>query len=245
MAKKVRLDLLLLQRGLVDTIEEAKPMIMAGLAYVNGQKLDKAGMMVVVDAAIELRKPLPYVSRGGIKLEAALQHFSLPIDNIVALDVGSSTGGFTDCLLQHGANKVFANDVGQNQLHYRLQQDSRVISYERIHIRDLTIQHVPDPVDAVVIDTSFISLKRVLPHAWTFLREGGWCVALIKPQFEVHPSNLRKGVVRDDDVRQQVVEDMIAWLPVLPQVHVVGVKESPIHGPKGNIEYLLVLERLK
>ena len=240
---KQRLDRLLTGRGLAESGNRAQRLIMAGLVYVNGQKADKPGQQVSVEADIEVREVFPYVSRGALKLKAALEAFDLPVADAVCLDVGASTGGFTDLLLQSGAIKVYAVDVGRGQLHYRLQQDARVVNLERTHIRDLTEEHVPEPVDALVIDTSFISLSRVLPKAWEFLAPGGWCAALIKPQFEVGPKLLVKGVVRDADARAEAVARMTAMAEALPGADLQGVIESPIHGPKGNIEYLLVLKK--
>ncbi|RME39798.1 MAG: TlyA family RNA methyltransferase, partial [Deltaproteobacteria bacterium] len=232
----------LVERGLADSTDAARRAIMAGLVYVNGQKSDKAGSLYREDAAIEVREVLPYVSRGGLKLAGALDHFGFETDGIVALDVGASTGGFTDVLLQNGARRVYAVDVGRGQLHYRLQRDARVINLERTHVRLLSPELIPESVDALVIDTSFISLTKVLPPSWPFLKAGGWCVALIKPQFEVHPRHLVKGVVRDEAVRGQVIEDILAFVRrELPNAGIIGVTESPIHGPKGNVEYLLGL----
>lgn len=216
---------------------------MAGLVYVNGQKADKPGSQVRHDVKIEVRETLRYVSRGGLKLEAALDHFNLAVDNSVCLDVGASTGGFTDCMLQRGATKVYAVDVGRGQLHYRLQQDARVVSLEKTHIRSLTREQVPEPIDALVIDTSFISLVTVLPLAWPFLAVGGWCVALIKPQFEVGPKLLSKGVVRDEIARNDAIEKVKAAALALSGASVKGIIESPIHGPKGNVEFLQVLKK--
>ncbi|MDQ7010808.1 MAG: TlyA family RNA methyltransferase, partial [Mariprofundaceae bacterium] len=218
-------------------------LIMAGLVYVNGQKADKAGHQVREDADIEVRETLKYVSRGGLKLAAALTHFSLDPAGAVCLDVGASTGGFTDVLLQNGAARVYAVDVGHGQLHYRLQHDARVINLEKTHVKDLNDALVPEKVDVLVVDTSFISLTRVLPSAWPFLKKGGWCVTLIKPQFEVGPKLLVKGVVRDADARQSAVDGVCDMAKALPGAEIIGVTESPIHGPKGNIEYLLGLHR--
>lgn len=239
----MRLDRLLTERGLAESGEKAKRLIMAGLVYVNGQKSDKPGTRVGEDADIEVRATLPYVSRGGLKLEAALDHFGLDPAGAVCLDVGASTGGFSDCLLQRGAVKVFAVDVGHGQLHYRLQKDERVVNLERTHIRGLSPVQVPEPVDILTIDVSFISLTTVLPLAWPFLREGGWAVALIKPQFEAGPKKVVKGVVRDTNVRQSCVDKVIACASGLDACQVVGVIESPIRGPKGNIEFLLALHK--
>ncbi len=222
----------------------AQRLIMAGLVYVNGQKADKPGHQVRSDADIEVRETLAYVSRGALKLKAAFDAFPLSLRGAVCLDVGASTGGFTDLMLQEGASRVYAVDVGHGQLHYRLHDDARVINLERTHIRDLNSGHVPELVDVLVIDTSFISLSRVLPLAWEFLVAGGWCAALIKPQFEVGPKLLVKGVVKDADARQNAVEQMTEMGLQLPGARFLGVVESPIHGPKGNIEYLLVLRKL-
>lgn len=216
---------------------------MAGLVYVNGQRSDKAGTKFRNDVDIEVREPLKFVSRGGLKLEKALKHFPFDPKGTVCLDVGASTGGFSDLLLQSGAEKIYAVDVGHSQLHYKLQNDSRVINLEKTHVRLLTPEVIPEPVDAIVIDTSFISLTKVLPHAWPFLKKGGWCVALIKPQFEVGPKFLVKGVVRDDEARHSAIDKILEFVPELAGAKVLGVTESPIHGPKGNIEYLLGLTR--
>jgi len=241
--KKVRLDHLLTERALAESGAKAQRLIMAGLVYINGQKADKAGIQFRTDVDIEVRETLRYVSRGGLKLEAALDHFDPGVDGKICLDVGASTGGFTDCLLQRGATKVYAVDVGRGQLHYRLQQDTRVISLERTHIRDLTHRQVPENMDALVIDTSFISLLTVLPLAWKFLAPEGWCIALIKPQFEVGSKLLSKGVVRDEAVRRGAVEKVEQAALLLEDACVEGVIESPVHGPKGNVEFLIALHR--
>ena len=241
--KKIRLDHLLTERGLAESGNRAQRLIMAGLVYVNGQKADKPGHQVKSDAAIEVRETLAYVSRGALKLKAALDTFPLPLKGAVCLDVGASTGGFTDLMLQEGASRVYAVDVGHGQLHYRLHDDARVINLERTHIRDLNSGHVPEPADVLVVDTSFISLAKVLPLAWEFLTDGGWCAALIKPQFEVGPKLLVKGVVKDVDARKTAVQQMTEMGQNLPGARLLGVVESPIHGPKGNIEYLLVLSK--
>jgi 23S rRNA (cytidine1920-2'-O)/16S rRNA (cytidine1409-2'-O)-methyltransferase len=241
--KKERLDHLIVERGLAESGSQAQRLIMAGLVYVNGQKSDKAGTKFRGDVEIEVREPLKFVSRGGLKLEKALSHFPFPAKGAICLDVGASTGGFTDVLLHEGAEKIYAVDVGHSQLHYKLQNEPRVINLEKTHVRLLTPEIIPEPIDAIVIDTSFISLTKVLPYAWPFLKKGGWCVALIKPQFEVGPQNLVKGVVKDEDVRQAAIDKILEFVPELPDAKVVGVTESPIHGPKGNVEYLLGLTR--
>lgn len=242
--KKKRLDQLLVSRELVESVDLAGRLIMAGLVYVNGQKSDKAGNQVAEDADIEVREVLRYVSRGGLKLEKALEVFPFRTQDIIGLDVGASTGGFTDVLLQNGAEKIYAVDVGHGQLHYKLQHDERVINLEKTHVRKLTAELIPEPVDALVIDTSFISLTKVLPCAWPFVKDGGWCVALIKPQFEVEPKYLDRGVVRDELHRQAAIERVTAMVErELAGAEIIGITESPIHGPKGNIEYLLGLKK--
>jgi len=243
--KKLRLDHLIFERGLADSTSQAQRLVMAGLVYVNGQKSEKAGHKVLSDIDLEVRETLRYVSRGGLKLEGALEFFPFEAKGAVCLDVGASTGGFSDCLLQNGAVKVYAVDVGHGQLHYKMQQDERVINLEKTHVRLLTPTIIPELVDVLVMDTSFISLEKVLPPSWPFLKEGGWCVALIKPQFEVDAKYLKKGVVRDDAIRQQAVDKIVTFVQAhLAGVEVVGVTESPIHGPKGNVEFLLGLRRI-
>ncbi|MDQ6994922.1 MAG: TlyA family RNA methyltransferase [Mariprofundaceae bacterium] len=242
--KKQRLDHLIFERGLAESISQAERLVMAGLVYVKGQKSDKAGYKVLPTVELEVRETLPFVSRGGLKLQGALKYFDFPVQNRVALDVGASTGGFTDCLLQGGATKVYAVDVGHGQLHYKLQHDERVINIEKTHVRLLTDAMIPESVDILVMDTSFISLEKVLPPSWPFLKVGGWCVALIKPQFEVEPKHLIKGVVRDDAIRQWAVDKIVNFVKAhLDAVEVIGVTESPIHGPKGNVEFLLALKK--
>jgi 23S rRNA (cytidine1920-2'-O)/16S rRNA (cytidine1409-2'-O)-methyltransferase len=242
-AKKQRLDHLLTEHGLADSGNKAQRLIMAGLVYVDGQKADKPGHQYRGNVEIVVREPLRYVSRGGLKLVAALEHFHFDPRGSICLDIGASTGGFTDCLLQNGAIKVYAVDVGHSQLHYQLRNDERVINLEKTHVKDLTYDIVPEHVDALVMDTSFISLDRVLPFAWPFLKPGGWCTALIKPQFEVGPKLLVKGVVRDEEARKEAIDKVVAMAEELPGAKILGVTESPIHGPKGNVEYLLGIER--
>jgi len=242
--KKMRLDQLLVSRELAESADRAQRLIMAGLVYVAGQKSDKAGNMVAENAAIEVREVLRYVSRGGLKLEKALSHFTFQAAGKTCLDVGASTGGFTDVLLQNGALKVYAVDVGHGQLHYKLQHDERVVNLEKTHVRKLDDSIIPEGIDALVIDTSFISLTRVLPSAWPFVKTGGWCVALIKPQFETDARFLDRGVVRDDEHRQAAIERVTIMVQnELDDAEIIGITESPIHGPKGNVEFLLALRR--
>jgi len=242
---KLRLDALLAKRGLAASSSQAQHMIKSGDVYVNQQQVIKSGQKYFDDAELEVRKPLHFVSRGGLKLERALAFFPFQAKGAVALDVGASTGGFTDCLLQAGAQKVYAVDVGHDQLHASLRSDGRVINLEYTHVYDLDEDNVPELVDALVMDTSFISLEKVLPCAWPFLKPGGWCAALIKPQFELESNDLKKGIVRDSLVRQGVVDKIVAFVEAnLDGVKVLGVTESPIQGPKGNVEFLLGLQRL-
>ncbi len=236
----MRLDSLLVARGVASARERARSLILAGQVLVAGAPVVKVGTLVPVDAAITLKSPdHPYVSRGGLKLAAALAHFQIEVTGLVALDVGISTGGFTDCLLQHGAARVYGVDVGYGQLAWRLRQDPRVTILERTNIRDLPPDAIPEEMDLAVVDVSFISLKLVLPQVVRFLRPGGAIVALIKPQFEVGKGLVGKGgVVRDEQLQLQTVAEIENFCQSL-RVEVSGVIPSPILGPKGNQEYLL------
>jgi 23S rRNA (cytidine1920-2'-O)/16S rRNA (cytidine1409-2'-O)-methyltransferase len=237
---KIRIDRLLVDRGLVESRERGHALILAGQVLVNGQKQDKAGALVPDDAEIRiLGEVLPYVSRGGLKLAAALKEFGLSADGKVALDVGASTGGFTDCLLQHGAAKVYAVDVGYGQMAWKIRQDPRVITIERVNIRAIEPSLVPEPVDMAVIDVSFISLEKVVPAILQFLRPGAELVALIKPQFEVGKGLVGKGgIVRDDAARSAAMEKVRSFIQG-QSFEVKGVIESPIKGQDGNVEYLI------
>lgn len=242
--KKERIDILLVEKGLVPSREKAKSCIMAGLVFVQGEKIDKAGTMVGVDAEVHLKEDaLPYVSRGGFKLEKALREFGIVLADRSMMDIGASTGGFTDCALKHGAAKVYAIDVGYGQLAWPLRQDPRVVSLERTNIRHVTKEQIPEEVDFISIDVSFISLAKVLPVADRFLKAGGHLIALIKPQFEAGRDKVgKKGVVRDPLVHREVILrilEVVAQLGLRPQ----GLTYSPIKGPEGNIEYLLFLAK--
>lgn len=241
---KKRLDVELVDRGLVQSRERAKVVIMEGLVYVNGQKSDKAGTPVKEDDRIEVRgETLRYVSRGGKKLEKAMQVFPVVLEGCTCMDIGASTGGFTDCMLQNGAVKVYAVDVGYGQLAWSLRTDERVVNLERTNIRYITEEQVPQPVDFISVDVSFISLTLVLPVALRLLREGGQLVALIKPQFEAGREKVgKKGVVRDKGVHREVVERVVSF--ALSQgFSLGGLTHSPIKGPQGNIEYLAWLKK--
>jgi len=242
MAAKTRLDIALVERGLAETRAAAQRLIMAGLVFSNDKRLDKAGQAIAADVPIELRgQPHPYVSRGGLKLEKALDHFAIPVEGRIALDVGSSTGGFTDCLLQRGAAKVYAVDVGTNQLAWKLRSDQRVVSMEKTNIRDITRDGIPEPIDLVVCDASFIGLRTALPNALALAAPGAHLVALIKPQFEVGKGRVGKGgIVREPELHQEVVDTITGWLAGQPGWSVLGVTDSPITGADGNREFLIV-----
>jgi len=238
---KVRLDKALVDRGITDSRERAKSLILEGKVLVGGVPFTKAGTMVGPEAVVEMRgKDIPYVGRGGLKLEAALDGFSIDPTGMVAMDVGASTGGFTDCLLQRGASRVYAVDVGYGQFDWKLRNDERVVLLERTNIRSLGRDKVPDPVDIAVIDVSFISLKLVVPKVLEFMKKpGGILVALVKPQFEVGRADVGKGgIVRDDDKRQEALESVMESVAETG-MSVLGSMESPLKGQKGNIEFLI------
>lgn len=239
---KKRLDAALVEQGLVSGRDKAKALIMAGQVYVNGQKYDKAGEEVKETDKIEIRgETLKYVSRGGLKLEKAMGSFPITLDGKHCCDFGASTGGFTDCMLQNGAQKVYAFDVGYGQLAWSLRNDPRVVNYERTNIRYLTGEEVERPVDFISVDVSFISLTLILPVAYRILRDGGEVVCLIKPQFEAGREKIgKKGVVRDPAVHREVIEKIILHTLELG-FSVKGLSFSPVKGPEGNIEYLLWL----
>ena len=237
---KQRLDVYLVENGLVSGRDLAKSLIMEGKVYVNNQKADKAGDQVGEKDKVELRgETLKYVSRGGLKLEKAMAAFSIKLDGCVAMDIGASTGGFTDCMLQNGAKKVFSVDVGYGQLAWKLRTDERVVNMERTNIRYVTSEEIGEKLDFASIDVSFISLKLVLPVASELLKEGGELVALIKPQFEAGREKVgKKGVVRDPEVHREVIENVIDFARG-SGFNVLGLEFSPIRGPEGNIEYLM------
>jgi len=241
---KIRLDQLLVKKGLVESREKAKAVIMAGLVQVNGTKVDKAGRFIPVSASVILNeRSLPYVSRGGLKLEAALKHFSLNVEDKVFLDVGASTGGFTDCLLQHRARKVIAIDVGYGQLDWKLRQDPRVEVLEKTNIRHLKPEDINTPIHGAVIDVSFISLKLVVPPVSKLIKKHAFIIALIKPQFEVGKGHVGKGgVVRDPNLHQEVIERLSSFFETQGWT-VLGHIPSPLLGPKGNREFLICVTR--
>jgi 23S rRNA (cytidine1920-2'-O)/16S rRNA (cytidine1409-2'-O)-methyltransferase len=241
---KARADLLLVERGLAESRAKAQALILAGLVFSGERKIEKAGQPLGDDAPLEVRgKEHPWVSRGGIKLAHALEHFGWDVTGAVALDVGSSTGGFTDVLLQKGAAKVFAVDVGTNQLAWKLRQDPRVIVHEKTNARYLTEAVATEPVDLIVCDASFISLAKVLDKPLDFAKPGGRLIALVKPQFEAERAEIGKGgVVRDPEIHARVCADARLWIEAQGW-KVAGLVESPITGPEGNKEFLLAAQR--
>ena len=241
--QKERLDVLLVKRGLAASREKAKAIIMAGEVFVGNQREDKAGQMFPVSAEIEVRgRKMKYVSRGGYKLERAMEVFAVQCQDAVCMDVGSSTGGFTDCMLQNGARKVYAVDVGTNQLAWKLRQDERVTVMERTNIRYVTKEQIPEPVEFASIDVAFISLTKVLQPVKDLLVPDGEIVALIKPQFEAGREQVgKKGVVRDRNVHLEVIERVLAYAESIGFA-VRNLEYSPIKGPEGNIEYLAHLK---
>lgn len=241
---KKRLDILLVELGLASGRDKAKALIMAGQVYVNDQKCDKAGEEYKDTDKVEVRgETLKYVSRGGLKLEKAMKVFPITLDGKFCCDFGASTGGFTDCMLQNGAQKVYAFDVGYGQLAWSLRQNEKVVNYERTNIRYLKGDEVAEPIDFISIDVSFISLSLILPVAYMLLKEGGEVVCLIKPQFEAGRDKVgKKGVVRDKAVHIEVIEKIIGCAESL-NFNVKGLSFSPVKGPEGNIEYLLFLAK--
>jgi len=242
--KKERLDKLLVERGLVQSRERARALILAGKVVVDDHAVDKAGAQVPSNAGIRLKgEDIPYVSRGGLKLEEGLEAFGVEVAERIAIDVGASTGGFTDCLLQRGAARVYAVDVGYGQLAWKLREDERVVNLERTNIRHLTSDQLPERPSLAVVDASFISLEKVLPSTLALLAEPCELVALIKPQFEVGRGEVGKGgVVRDQGQHQRVLDNIRALAEGLG-CEVLGVTESPILGPKGNREFLIHLRK--
>jgi 23S rRNA (cytidine1920-2'-O)/16S rRNA (cytidine1409-2'-O)-methyltransferase len=242
--EKERLDVLLVKRGMTESREKAKAAIMAGLVFAAGQRLDKPGVEIPVNAELELKAdPLPFVSRGGLKLAKAIELFRLSLDGVVAADIGASSGGFTDCLLQQGAYRVYAIDVGYGQLHWKLRNDPRVSVLERTNARYLTEDSLPEQMDWVVTDVSFISLNKIFPAIGRILKETGQVVALIKPQFEAGREYIgKRGVIKDPQIHRQVITRVLEDAEQLG-FQIKGLSYSPIRGPEGNIEFLAWLGR--
>lgn len=238
---KQRVDVMLVERGLVESRAKAQALIMAGLVYVGTARVNKPGDTLADDAALSVKgQDHPWVSRGGVKLAHGLAHFGFTAQGRVGLDVGASTGGFTDVLLTNGATRVYAVDVGHGQLAWKLRSDPRVLVLEKTNARYLTAEQVPEPVGAVVCDASFIGLQTVLPAALALCAPGAFAVALIKPQFEAGPAQVGKGgVVRDPAVHDEVCARIEAWWGALPGWQVRGITTSPITGPEGNVEFLI------
>ena len=246
MADKIRLDVLLYDIGFVDSREKAKKLIKDGSVMVNGKVQSKAGATVSDTDTIELCGELmPYVSRGGFKLEKAIDVFSIKLDGCVCMDIGASTGGFTDCMLQNGASKVYAVDVGSGQLSHKLLADKRVVNMEQTNFRYLTDEKISDKIDFASVDVSFISLRHIMPNLYNFLSDDGGAVCLIKPQFEAGKENIGKnGIVKDISVHKDVVIGIYRFALEMG-FSVAGIDFSPIKGPKGNIEYLIYLKKNK
>ena len=246
MSEKTRLDVAVFERGYAETREKAKAMIMAGSVYLNGQKALKGGVAVRDTDVIEVRGSVnPYVSRGGLKLAKAVKSFGLSLENCICMDIGASTGGFSDCMLQNGPKKVYAVDVGYGQLAWKLRTDARVVNMERTNFRYLTTEDIAEQLDFASVDVSFISLKIILPVLFALLREGGEAVCLIKPQVEAGKENVgKKGVVRDPSVHTEVVKT-VTQFAFETGFSVLHLSFSPIKGPEGNIEYLMHIKKEK
>ncbi|MDD7354598.1 MAG: TlyA family RNA methyltransferase [Oscillospiraceae bacterium] len=243
MSDKIRLDQRIVQLGLLESREKAKAMIMAGQVYVNGQKELKAGTNVKPEDSIEVRGSMEFVSRGGYKLKKAVSVFPITLKDKICMDIGASTGGFSDCMLQNGAKKVYCVDVGYGQLAWKIRSDPRVVNLERTNIRYVTDEQVTDKIDFASVDVSFISLELVLPVAYNLLSDDGETVCLIKPQFEAGRENVgKKGVVRDINVHKNVINKIYLFAKQLGFA-VCGLDFSPIKGPEGNIEYLIYLKK--
>ena len=235
----------MVSRGLAKSREQANSMLMAGTVFVNQKRIDKPGQQITKESEIDVKGKIhPWVSRGGIKLEKAILEYNLDCNSVIALDIGASTGGFTDVLLTKGAKKVYAVDVGYGQLDWKLRQDERVIVSEKTNARFLTDKIITDTLDVIVCDASFISLKKILPPNLQFLKKNGWLAALIKPQFEVGKGLVGKGgVVRDPNLHEEVTNDIKGWITSEMKMNLIGVVESPILGPSGNKEFVIVVTK--
>ena len=242
---KQRADRLLVERGLAETGAKARALVMAGQVFTGERRVEKAGEMLAADAPLEVRGgEHPWVSRGGLKLAHALDHFEIDPAGLTALDIGASTGGFTDVLLARGASRVYAVDVGRGQLAWKLRQDGRVVVLERTNARNLAAVQVPEPIGIITCDASFIGLETILPAPLALAAPGAHLIALIKPQFEVGKGRVGKGgVVRDPALHTEVCERIAGWLAALPSWSVLGIVESPVRGAEGNIEFLIAARR--
>ena len=235
----------MVSRGLAKSREQANSMLMAGTVFVNQKRIDKPGQQITKESEIDVKGKIhPWVSRGGVKLEKAILEYNLDCNSVIALDIGASTGGFTDVLLTKGAKKVYAVDVGYGQLDWKLRQDERVIVSEKTNARFLTDKIIKDTLDVIVCDASFISLKKILPSSLQFLKKNGWLAALIKPQFEVGKGLVGKGgVIRDSNLHEEVINDIKGWITSEMKMNLLGVVESPILGPSGNKEFVIVVTK--
>lgn len=242
---KSRLDILMVDKGFVESREKARALIMSGVVYVNGTIIDKSGTKISKTSEIEIKgKQLGYVSRGGLKLAKAIEYFSIDVSGMIAADIGASTGGFTDCLLQNNASKVYSIDVGYGQLAWKLRNDSRVVTMERTNIRYVTPEMLQDKIDFATIDVSFISLTKVLPVVIKLLSDNGQIVCLIKPQFEAGKGKVgKKGVVKDPNIHKEVISTVSDFCINELCMTIIGLTYSPIKGPEGNIEYLLYIAK--
>jgi 23S rRNA (cytidine1920-2'-O)/16S rRNA (cytidine1409-2'-O)-methyltransferase len=239
---KIRADQLILQRGLASSRNEAQALILAGEVFFSKGRIEKAGQLIPEDEPLTVKEKLPFVGRGGLKLDHALKEFGVDPSGLVCLDVGASTGGFTDCLLQRGAKKVYAVDVGYGQFHAKLRNDPRVVLIEKTNFRHIDPKLIPENIDLTVIDVSFISLSKILPNVKLFLKDGGQVVALVKPQFELGPKEVNKGIVRSDELREKAVV-RVETEAQARGFEALGRVWSPIEGAKGNREYLIRLRK--
>lgn len=239
---KKRLDVLIFEKGLAETRTKAQALIMSGSVLSDGQQITKAGTLVDENSLIEIEKQNPYVSRGGLKLESVLELFKIDFTDKICIDIGASTGGFTDCMLQHGAKKVYAIDVGNGQLHYKLRQDKRVINIENVNFRYFDKTSLKDNIDIITMDVSFISLDKILPLASEILDIHGLMVAMIKPQFELSPKEVKKGVVRDDNLRFKAINKIKDCAKNL-KLKIEKEADSALKGPKGNLEHFVLFSR--
>jgi len=239
---KKRLDVLIFEKGLAESRSKAQALVMEGTVLVNGKKITKAGTPVSEDDIIEIEKQNPYVSRGGLKLESVLNLFNIDFTDKICIDIGASTGGFTDCMLQHGAKKVYAVDVGTAQLHYKLRNDKRVVNIENVNFRYFDKSLLKDNIDIITIDVSFISLDKILPLASEIISKDGFIVAMIKPQFELEPNEINKGVVRDENLRQKAI-NKIKNVAINLGLEIVKEQDSGVKGPKGNLEHFIMLKK--
>ena len=245
MKRKNRLDVILFEKGLVSSREKAKALILAGKVYVNGVKTTKAGEKFAIDNEIFIKEPLKFVSRGGLKLEKGIKEFNIEVKNKICLDIGASTGGFTDCLLKYGASRVYAVDVGYGQLDWTIRNNEKVITIERCNFRHINKNIIKEKADIIVIDVSFISLKLIIPNAVKFLNENGCIIALIKPQFEAGKEQVGKGgIIKDSTIHEQVINNLYTFFSQI-DLQVINIIESPILGQKGNKEFLVFLKRSK